>query len=80
MIVNRLFGTESKKSKFGDFRPELLGNSKRTVCQCVIEHTGHHDFNPAWKETWLSFANEDRLSRDTKLEETKCERLSLSCE
>ena len=22
-------------------------NSKRTVCQCVIEHTGHHGFNPA---------------------------------
>ena len=20
------------------------------MCQCVIEHTGHHGFNPAWKE------------------------------
>ena len=35
-----------------NFRPELHGNSKRTVCQCFIEHTGHHGFNPAWKETW----------------------------
>ena len=26
-----------------------------------IEHTGHHGFNPAWKETWLRFADEDRL-------------------
>ena len=26
-----------------------------------IEHTGHHGFNPAWKEAWLSFADEDRL-------------------
>ena len=34
---------------------------KRTVCQCVIEHTGHHGFNPAWKEAWLRFADEDRL-------------------
>ena len=33
-----------------DRKPELLGNAKRTVCQCVIEHTGHHGFNPAWKE------------------------------
>ena len=47
----------------------LLGNAKRTVCQCVIEHTGHHGFNPAWKKAWLRFADEDRLSRDTKLEE-----------
>ena len=30
-------GTESKLSKFTDFRPELLGNSKRTVCQCVVD-------------------------------------------
>ena len=46
---------------FSDFRPELLGNSKRTVCQCVIEHTGHHGFNPILKEAWLRFADEDRL-------------------
>ena len=45
----------------GDFRPELLGNAKRTVCQCVVEHTGHHGFNPAWKEAWLRIADEDRL-------------------
>ena len=57
------------KSKFSDFRPELLGNSKRTVYQCIIEYTGHHGFKPAWKETWLRFVNEDRLSRDTKLED-----------
>ena len=37
-----IFSTE-----FGYFRPELLGNAKRTVCQCVFEHTGHHGFNPA---------------------------------
>ena len=48
-------------SQNSDFRPELLGNSKRTVCQCVIEHTGHHGFNPAWEEAWLRFADEDRL-------------------
>ena len=24
-----------------------LDNSKRTVCQCIIEQTGHHGFNPA---------------------------------
>ena len=29
------------------------------MCQCVIEHTGHHGFNPAWKEAWLRFADED---------------------
>ena len=46
-------------SQFGDFMPELLGNAKRNVCQCVIEHTGHHGFNPAWKEAWLRC--EDRL-------------------
>ena len=39
-----------------NFRPELLGNAKRTVCQCVVEHTGHHGFNPAWKEAWLRLA------------------------
>ena len=50
-----------KESKLSDFRPELLGNAKRTVCQCVIEHTGHHGFIPAWKEAWLRFADEDRL-------------------
>ena len=38
-----------------------LCNSKRTVFQCVIEHNGHHGLNPAWKETWLRFADEDRL-------------------
>ena len=32
-----------------------------TVCQCVVEHTGHHGFNPAWKEAWLRLADEDRL-------------------
>ena len=32
---------------------------KRIVCQCVIEHFGHHGFNPAWKEAWLLFADED---------------------
>ena len=53
--------TESKLSKLSDFRPELLGNAKRTVCQCVNEQTGHHGFNPAWKEAWLRFADEDRL-------------------
>ena len=26
------------------------------MCQCVIEHTGHHGFNPVWKEAWLRFA------------------------
>ena len=51
--LNSLSGsTESKQSEFGDFRPELLGNPKRTVCQCVIEHTGHHGFNPTdYEET-----------------------------
>ena len=49
------------KQVISDFRPELLGNSKRNVCQCVIEHTGHQGFNPAWEETWLRFADEDRL-------------------
>ena len=39
---------------------ELLGNAKRTWCHFVIEHTGHHGFNPAWKEAWLRFADEDR--------------------
>ena len=39
----------------------LIVCQKRTVCQCVIEHTGHHGFNPAWKEAWLRFADEDRL-------------------
>ena len=44
----------------------ILGRSfsvtaKRTVCQCVVEHTRHHGFNPAWKEAWLRFADEDRL-------------------
>ena len=29
------------------------------MCQCVVEHTGHHGFNPAWKEAWLSFAYEE---------------------
>ena len=29
------------------------------MCQCVIEHTGHHGFNPAWKETWLRSAGEE---------------------
>ena len=24
-----------------------LDNSKRTGCQCIIEQTGHHGFNPA---------------------------------
>ena len=36
-------------------------NAKWTVCQCVVEHTGHHGFNLAWKEAWLRFADEDRL-------------------
>ena len=39
----------------------FTGNAKWTVCQCVIEHTGYHGFNPAWKEAWLRFADEDRL-------------------
>ena len=43
----------------------ILGRSfsvtRNGLCQCVIEHTGHHGFNPAWKETWLRFADEDRL-------------------
>ena len=25
------------------------------MCQCVVEHNGHHGYNPAWKETWLRF-------------------------
>ena len=30
------------------------------MCQLVIEHTVHHGLNPAWKETWLCFADEDQ--------------------
>ena len=43
----------------------ILGRSfsvtQNGLCQWVIEHTGHHPFNPAWKEAWLRFADEDRL-------------------
>ena len=59
MIVNKFVWYRIQL--VSDFRPELLGNAKRSVCQCVIEHTGHHGFNPAWKEAWLGFADEDRL-------------------
>ena len=38
-----------------NFRPKLFSNTK------IIERTGHHGFDPAGKETWLSFADEDRL-------------------
>ena len=27
------------------------------MCQCVAEHTGYHGYDPAWKETWLRFAD-----------------------
>ena len=30
------------------------------LCVSVIEHAGHHGFNPAWKEARLRFADEDR--------------------
>ena len=60
-----MLSTESKKSEFGDFRPELLGNAKRTVSQCVIQHIGHHGFNPAWKK--LGYA----LPMRTDYEETQ---------
>ena len=49
--------------------PEIFRNTKLAVCQCVVEHTGHHGYNPAWKETWLRFADENRLWGDTKFEE-----------
>ena len=44
----------------------ILGRSfsvtRNGLCvQCVVEHNGHHGFNPAWKEAWLRFADEDRL-------------------
>ena len=37
------------------------GRTQRAVCQCAVEHTGHHRYDPAWKETWLRFADENRL-------------------
>ena len=38
-------------SKLGTFRPELFSNTKRSVCQCVVEQAGHHGYDPAWKPT-----------------------------
>ena len=45
------------KSKLGTFRPELFSNTKRYVCQCVVEQTGHHGYNPASKPTMRRHKN-----------------------
>ena len=43
----------------------ILGRSfsltRNRLCASVLLNTGHHGFNPAWKEAWLRFADEDRL-------------------
>ena len=51
-----MFGTQLEYSRLGDFRPETFSIKKRAVCQCVIDHTGHHGYDPAWNETCLRFA------------------------
>ena len=39
------------------------------MCQCVIEHNGHHGFNPALKEAWLRFAVETQNLKKFSLKE-----------
>ena len=52
---------QPKKSKFSGFMLELFRHTKRSKCECIVEYTGHKDFNSAWKENWLRFASEDGL-------------------
>ena len=35
----------TRLSRTNERSEKLLGNAKRSVCQCIIEHTGHHGFN-----------------------------------
>ena len=33
--------------------------TRNGMCASVLLNTGHHGFNPAWKEAWLHFADKD---------------------
>ena len=37
------------------------------MCHCVVEHTGHHGYDPAWKETWLRLADENEETQNLKI-------------
>ena len=66
--------------KFSGFRPELLCHTKQAVWDCIVDYIGHNGLNPARKETWLLFANEDGLWKYAEPEETPSKRLSDSHE
>ena len=53
--------SQPKQSKFSGFRPELFRHTKRPVCECIAEYTGHNVFNLALKEARLRFTEEDGL-------------------
>ena len=48
---------------------KLFTHSERTVCDCLLEHTGNIGDDTTWKEAWLSVASKHRVSEYGELEE-----------
>ena len=59
MIVNRLVPNPNSQISV------ILGRSFSVTRNGLCEHTGHHGFNPAWKETCLRFADDLLNTLDT---------------
>ena len=76
--INLVF--KPKESELSYFRKKLLTHSERTMCECVVEHTGNIGDDSLWKAAWLCMASEHRISEFGELQEVLSNRVPITCQ